>query len=527
MGLIAIAIYLPTLRYGFVGYDDTLLVVQNQPFLSDLGNVPQAFRQGAWSVPGFEGGNVYYRPAYTLSFMADAQVGGARPLTYHLDNVLQHGIASALVAVLLLELGYGAWTALLVGAFFAAHPAFVNVVAWVPGRADSLLAIFTLLSVLSWSRLYRHAGGPGKTGVTTAWLFVLGNVAAFALALFTKESAVVLPAIFALLWWERGLPKPGRRWLFPSAAMWFVTIAVWYALRSTSVSAPQPVGELLSNLGRHLLVPLQYVGKSVLPLDLSVTATIEDTNVIWGLLAVLGIGLGLVFSRRRRNPRVLFGLLWFLILVLPPLTVPRKAALEQRMYVPIVGLLLILLEIDALKALGRRAIGRAALALVIAGFGAITLTREPAYASRLAFWESAVATAPHAAYARASLGAAYVTENRYLEAQAQYEIARQLNPLELKVNHNLGFLAAQRGDYEAAKEFFAREIEINPTFPDAYFNLGQALSALGQHDQALRVWLRTLEVAPRHRAALQAAVQYYASVGRRDEATSLLNRYGG
>ena len=519
IGLVGALLYAPTLRFGFIGYDDTLLITQNQEFLSRLSNIGRAFLQGAWRVPGFDGGNIYYRPVYTLSFMFDSQFDGSNPLAFHLSNVVQHGIVSGLVFALLLAMGNTRPVAAVGALFFAVHPTFVHVVAWVPGRADSLLAIFALTSVLALALLQRSA----QVSDARKRVLLLAHWILFALALFTKESAIVLPLLGGVLLLHR--PTSVDRRIV--VAGWIPTIVLWAVLRSVSVDTPNDFPTLVTNVLRHAIVPVHYLGKAVVPLGLSVTPTIADTSSVFGIVVLVGLTLCAFLSKSRRPFLIGFGVLWFLAFILPSLSVPRKAALEQRMYLPMVGFLLLVLGfVQVPKARSVRWGVATVLAIYLGLLATITIGRFDAYSSRIAFWENAVATAPHASYARASLGAVYVARSRYQEAEEQYQAAVGLNPLEPKANHNLGFLAAQREDYESAARYFEREIQINPGFADAYFNLGQVLSTLGRPEEALSLWVRTLEIAPGHEPALASAVQYYVSVGKRQEAEDLIARYG-
>ncbi len=530
--IVAVLLYLPTLRHGFIGYDDTLLIVNNQAFISDLSNVPRAFTQDAFQVPGYNSSNAYYRPVMTLSLMCDAALGKAAPFVYHLDNVLEHGIASTLVLAFLVSLGYPLLASLLLALFFAAHPVFTGVVAWVPGRVDSLMSIFALASCLGLIAYVRR-GGLARY----AW-----HIVAFALAAFTKEIGILLPipmaiALFAASRGNIG-PKgnidskdsvgpktkvdPKRlRALVPG---WVAVIAVWYVMRRTAVTAPQPLGELLGNLARNLVVLVHYAGKALIPVHLSVAPTIPDTPIVPGIAALLLLAAALVLSRPQRGRFIVLGIVWFLVFALPSLLVPRFVGLEQRLYLPMVGILILILESVARGFITRPRYGIWISACVIVLFAAISIHHASVYRSRSAFWESAVASSPHSSYARASLGAVYMSRNRVEEARTQYLRALELSPVEPKVNGNLGVIAARAGHREEARAYFKREIEVNPDYPDAYFNLGQSYAEAGDMQNAVTMWERTLQVRPNHKEALLNLARYYTTNGQRNRAAEYIRR---
>jgi hypothetical protein len=95
-----------------------------------------------------------YRPLTTVSFAVDWFIGRGLPWVFHAMNVLEHGVASVLVYLLLAELAAPA--AAFAGALvFAVHPVHVEAVANVVGRAEVMSAIFYLWALLLWARAPR------------------------------------------------------------------------------------------------------------------------------------------------------------------------------------------------------------------------------------------------------------------------------------------------------------------------------------------------------------------------------------
>jgi len=496
--LAAVLLYLPSFRHGFIGYDDTLLVVDDAAFLSDPGNALQAFRRDAFDIPGYRSSGAYYRPVLTLSLMLDAQIGGTSPWIYHVSNVLQHAAASALLLAFLTALGTGLPGALAAALLFAAHPALAGVVSWVPGRVDALLALFLLASALG-GLSYLRKGGWGGAAL---------HLAGYALAAFTKEIGVLLPIPLTL--WALAEPQAGRRRLLRLAPAWGAILVAWFLLREAALTRSGVAADLLSNVGSNLIVLVHYIGKTFVPAFLSVAPTLADTPVYPGLIAAAALAVALARSRSRNRARVVLGAAWFLTFALPPLLVPRVVGLEQRLYAPMAGLLILLLEAGAAAAVERRRWARWASAAVILVFAALTLQRQPVFGDRLRFWENAVASSPHSSYARASLGAIYLARGRVDEARAHYQRAVELNPAEPKANLNLGVIAGRAGRTREAQEHFRRETVVNPGYADAWFNLAQSHAYAGDLETAVALWRRTLEVDPGHVAARQQLARVLA-----------------
>ena len=181
IALLVIAVYAPALRHQYTYMDDYGLIVENFKFTGDIRNIFQAFTQDA-----FGGKGAIYRPLLTVSFMLDAVWSGVRPWGYHLTNILLHLACCLLLFKLLKTFLSRAGIAALFTLIFAVHPALNQAVAWIPGRNDSLLALFVLASALAFVRYVENRN----------WQWLGAYLTLSLAALLTKESAVLLPLVF-------------------------------------------------------------------------------------------------------------------------------------------------------------------------------------------------------------------------------------------------------------------------------------------------------------------------------------------
>src|SRR5262249_24035423 len=156
---LTIAVFLPALRGGFVGWDDVSLLVSHTGY---RGLGPSHL---AWMASNVTLG--HYVPVVWLSFAVDYLLWGLNPVGYHLTNVVLHGVNAGLVFVLartLIQRAKGlTGTALDVGSAaaalaFALHPLRVEAVAWVIGRRDLLCALWTLYTLLAYLRAAHTSG---------------------------------------------------------------------------------------------------------------------------------------------------------------------------------------------------------------------------------------------------------------------------------------------------------------------------------------------------------------------------------
>ncbi len=91
------------------------------------------------------------------------------------------------------------------------------------------------------------------------------------------------------------------------------------------------------------------------------------------------------------------------------------------------------------------------------------------------------------------------------EAEALYRDILQSHPGHADSLHNLGVLAAQRGDLPGAIQCFRSALNGNPAHAVAYQNLGVALRMSGQPEEALESFRRALALQPDSIEALYEA----------------------
>ena len=119
----AIVLYLPALRHGFV-VDDHHLMTGN-PHVEDPSRLLEAFTVGMWEFAGRT--PTYYRPLMYVAYAAVHHLVGAAPSWFHALNVLMHAVAAGLV--------------------FGAHPAQAEAVLWVAALVDNLRRVRRALAV--------------------------------------------------------------------------------------------------------------------------------------------------------------------------------------------------------------------------------------------------------------------------------------------------------------------------------------------------------------------------------------------
>lgn len=477
--------------FSFTDLDDRDLIVDDQAFLAQPANLLRAFGRAYMHV--VDPGHAYYRPLVTVSYGLDAQWSATRPVGYHLTNLALHALASVLFLGVLRRFVPGA-VATLAAMVFAVHPVLAAAVAWIPGRNDSLLAVFALSAWLFFLRDRARSSPVARRTLVDRAL----HLGLFGCALITKETAAVLP----LVWGLQGVLLDG--WPRHQRREALVLLGGWTALVACSALAHRGLsGDLDAVRGSALMRNwpqfFASLGKVVFPLDPTVLATPEDLSPWSGVVAAAAIAAGARFVGGVRPRVVGLGMSAFVLLLLPPLAAPGTLVLDNRLYLPACGALLALAEIVRAAAFERTVplpprllVGLSGVAVLV--LFAITAGYEESFRDRRAFARAAVADAPHSPLAHFCLGKAYQTDGDDDQAMAEYETSLALGPGEV-VHNNIAVIHMAHARWADAERELHEELAIDPRYARAYDNLAIVLRHEGRdrESQAASETARKLE----------------------------------
>lgn len=525
--LIGFLLYAKTLFFNFAFLDDNVLILDNQYFLRNLSNILQTFKQDVFLSPS----KAYYRPILTISFMLDAQLGGASPFIYHFTNIVIHLLASCLLFLFLRKFKVKKELALFFSLIFTVHPILTQAVAWIPGRNDSLFTVFVFSSLIFFLKFLKNK----------KWRDYLWHLLFFALAIFTKETTIGLIIIgflylllfepvenlyisrhdFSTLPVSTGIARRIMCNSFNKKVLgvgWLVVLVVWFLLRQKAFSVGSPIKMTIFDMGRAMLssspAVIQYVGKVIFPLNLSVLPIIQDTTFIYGFIAIILLIVALIFSKNKRYNFVIFGLFWFLLFLIPSLIRPNTKIvadfIEHRVYLPMIGLIILILEIDWIKNLDFKKEKTLIISGTFIGFLAIlTFIYSDNFKDRLSFWKNAASTSPHSPLAHRNLGAMYYLDGQLDKAEPEYKKALELNQYEAMAHMNLGLIYMSKNRLSEAEEEFEKEIEINSSYDNVYFNFGLLRYRQEKPEEAIKLWQKTIEINPNFIDAYKNLAIYY------------------
>jgi len=533
LALVAAALYLGTLRYGFV-WDDFQLVFFNQ-FVRRLSDLPGWIGLTADEVSfgDFSGG--FYRPGTLISLALDFAIWGERALGYHLTGMLLHTAVTFSLFVLARQLfrrpGPAAATALL----FAVHPVHVEAVAWISARGDLLATLWMVLAVLCYRRA-RPARGGFRAGWYTAAL--LTGVA----GLSCKETAAVLPVLLLVadcLGASIGMASAGgpAPLAIRHAPFWALAIGHLVFLSGplqaydAALFAPRL---LWGRLPGALETLARYLGLLAIPVTMRPFYDYprpESLLAPWPILGAV-LGLGLLLALRRlwvRLPAAAFGLAWLLITLAPVLDLvavsPRPMGLADRyLYLPSVGFLLFAVAVaDAAcirlaGSLRRLPLSLPAGATILLALGGIALTAAylPVWRDNLSLYSRMVRDFPEAAVPRLNLATTYLDLGETARGMAELEAAIQRQPTWTRPQIMLGLVLVGAGDHARGFALFDRAAPLaqgDIHYYRARAEAHLAAQAPGQAAEVARAGLRRFPRAVELQQLLARALEAMGDLG--------------
>jgi tetratricopeptide (TPR) repeat protein len=490
LALISVVVYTQSLFFGYTYLDDNVLILDNLFFLKDLSNLGKIFTTEVFHL--LHSSAAYYRPILTLSFMFDAVIGGGSLWMFHVTDIAIHIAVVTLLYLVLLKLKVSSKLSFALSAFFAVHPALSQAVSWIPGRNDSLLALFVLASLLTLDNIFLHL------------IF-------FALAIFTKESALFLPAVYSFwMFWVRKEKFPGRFMIL--VLSWVSVVFIWFCLRSIALGddpVKYSLGSSILAVTGNLSAVFLYFGKMFLPFNLSVLPTLVDSKLYLGIISLVLFVIASVVWRPKNMMIYLFGICLFIIFLLPGFIRPNNFYapdfLEHRLYLPIIGIIISLSQVVRLDR-------KLFWVTLIVGLGTLNIFHSQVFSNKLRFWQNAVIHSPSHPLAHKNLGAMYYFDQKYNEAEKEYLLALKISPTEAMVNNNLGLIYLMRGDKIKAEEYFKKELVLCPNYDNAHANLAMVYYQNGDKEKAEEEWLATVEINPDHKETLKNLAIYYSQV---------------
>ena len=494
--IVALEIYSPAMHGPFVLDDRTL------PYMAPtIEGAP--FR--AW---------IGVRPLLMFTFWLNYQSAGPEPFGYHLVNVLLHFLGSVVVALIAARLL--SWVsvegpkrdalAVLAGALFLVHPVQTESVAYVASRSEALSVLFFYSGLAVF--LYRGDESMG-------WLRALASVTLFGAAVATKEHTAVFPIVVIVTdyFWKRGGLRKNAFFYALVAICGAAGAVMVYRVLGNTPTAGFRTGEFtpLTYFYTQCRVVWTYVRLFVLPFgqnvdpDVEISHTILEHGALFGLLALAAV-LVAAWVYRKKWPLASYGAILFVILLAPTSSfVPiLDPAAERRLYLPFLGLTLIVLEAARRLKLSQIIWIGAAVCLV---FSALAYQRSELWGDPVALWADAATKSPHKMRPHFQLGYEYYVAGNCAQSAASYEAASKLTPPRFDLLMDWALSLDCAGDEHKALDVL-HEAERYDNGAHVHATLGMVYAKLGQKDEALQ----ELTIAERADPRFEATYIYRGNI---------------
>lgn len=485
--LVAVAAYWPTLSAGFVDFDDPVYVTANR-FVS-AGLTLDSIRY-AWTT--FDSGN--WIPLTWLSYELDASLFGVSASAFHFTNLLLHIANVLLVYALLRRLTEAVEQSAVVAAWFAVHPLHVESVAWISERKDVLSTFWLLLTLLAYVNYVRWQ----------TWGRYLMVCCGMMLGLLSKSMLVTLPVLLLVLDYWPLQRYAGREWLWEQpendsrrpwqTLVWeklplfglslidgVVTLCAQGAGRSAYTGLEQL--PLADRVGNAIHAYAWYLWKTILPVGLSPFYPHPLESLAWwrvaGAATLLLAVSGVVFVYGRQRGHLIFGWLWFLVVLLPVIglvQVGMQAHADRYSYVAHIGLFTAMVW-ESADWLVRRTVSRRMCVLLTTAtvliLAVLTNVQARHWRNSEALWSHALAVDRDNHLAHYQLGVLHLSEQRLESALDHFRSVLIQRPGHVDALNNLGWIHQLRGERDEAERCYLLAIRSAPEQKRARNNLNR------------------------------------------------------
>ena len=444
------------------------------PFLFDDRYLP--FFAPGWAEAPLRNWLAGVRPLLMFSYWLNFRMSQTDPFWYHVLNVLFHSGNAILIWLIVdrllewagVEAARRRILSVFCGALFLVHPIQTESVAYVASRSENLSVLFFNSAFALFVRRRAKEVDMRVAGAV---------LALFLAACVTKEHAAVLPALLLLTdyFWNPGFSFEGvrRNWkLYAPVAAGAVFATFWiFRILKGAPTAGFGMKDLtwsdyFFSQCRAIWV---YIRMFVFPVgqnvdhEFAVSRSLLDHGAIAGMIGLIAVSAA-AWIWRRRYPLAAYGWFAFLILLAPTSSfVPiRDLLVERRLYLPFIGLLMVVCEILRRIDL-RKASAMAALGAVTAVYAFATYQRNEVWGDAIALWKDTAEKSPGKSRPRFQLAYAYYSDGRCADAAAEYEKASRVEKPDytLLVDWALAHDCANQPDLALAKLSEATKLEHN------------------------------------------------------------------
>ncbi len=483
-----IAFY-PALQNGILSWDDTGYLNDQEVLLQSLN--PIVFFKKFAVMGNYHPLTMYlYALIYQSAGLENAQ-------TYHLINLLLHGVNVLLCIKVVHALIDNKLVRIWVPLLFAIHPLKTESVVWISETKDVLYTLFYFLALLQYIRFTKTAN---FKNYGLAFLF-------FLLSCFSKGMAVTFAAVlFAVdIWLDRKLELKTilQKIPFLAISLLFGLIA-YYAQKQNAGFYTK--AEAYSLLERGLVVSYSfsfYLIKMIVPYHLGILYPYPKVGQFgseYYLSAVLLLSYVAAVFYFRKDKIVLGALVFYFVCIIPVtqlVPVGESVAFDRYFYLSSFGLLILAcygiskLALQQLKL--KENIVHSFFAVVVLLFTFVANARSKDWHDNLSLWGSMIETNPSFDKSYYAFGEYYQGIGDSTNAFKYYRDCLQRNPENKKAHINIGNCYYNFSkNMDLAMQHYQLSLKADSSYYLAYLSIGNMLYMKQQLNEAERCYKKSI-----------------------------------
>ncbi|HEY6070569.1 MAG TPA: tetratricopeptide repeat protein, partial [Chthoniobacterales bacterium] len=494
LAIVLIAVYANHFQNSF-HFDDAHTIVNNAA-IREI-NIPLFFSDARSfsSLPS----NQSYRPLVSTLLAIDYKLGGGTPLPFHLSIFALFLLLVFLLFLLLNRLIDNVWIAFGAAALFGLHPANADTVNYIIASAEIISAIGILGSFalyLEFPKLRRYD------------LFVLPA----ALAILAKPPAAIFVALFAVYLMLFPSDETRLRRAARIAELFIIcAVVLFFVQHMTPKTWVAGARDAHNYLITQPYVAWLYFKTFFWPTDLSADydldpfTTTDDARFWAGVVFVVTLlTISILCARSKRARVVGFGLLWFLIALLPTSLFPLAEVMnDHRTFLPYVGLVIAIAGGISLLAQTQLAQSRfakvaisAAVLLILSASAFATFQRNKVWRTEESLWRDVTIKSPKNSRGLMNYGNTLMAKGDYNGARDYFHRALALAPQYSVLFVNMAIAEDATKQTALAEQHFKEAMRLAPGSPDSYTYYARYLIAHGRAEQAEAFVRSALSISP-------------------------------
>jgi len=509
-------LYFQTVSYGYAGFDDDLILANNSQFFSHVSNIGKAFSTDALTTKQ----SLFYRPVQTISFLIDEFISGAgKTWMFHFSNVLLAGFIACALFLLLMQCKIPQKFAMVAAILYCVHPLFVSSIAWIPARGDLQLTLCTLLALYFYIEYHQK----GKM------LHLFLHFVLFTIALFCKETAAMLPVLFAMYIICFTDKKLFDKKNVVHFVMYAVIGAEWFWMRSKAIVAVAKQEDEVGFSSMYSMIKTipESLCKFFLPFNIAPIPSFSMLKIALGILLIALLVVVFILSKTSSSKSKMFFIGWFLLFIVPTLFFKHTLIdyLDHRFLLPLIGIYIFALTSIPQTWMCQLEHKKIWIVILITGCLACnTFIKMQAYASSTTFYNEALAKNDESCLIYYNRGCMNINNGGPIGQIEEYTKALALAPNYYLVYLNRGAAYSDAKMFDKAVADYSKAIELRPNDARGYYNRGYTYRQMNSHDKALIDYSKAIAIDSTFYRAVISRGNTYAFYNEYDKAIADFTR---